>query len=596
MPKYPNIIGTGFPDFIQDQINTRSSIIGSTSRDGKKLSYLNNRTGWFRMTSAAIINGSDESAKNNILQGGIVSRNSNNTINLKSSFNEKYTKGNDDDLGLRPMPGITDLSIGTGGKWQTIQEAEVQFICYNLDQLNTISQLYMSLGVQVFIEYGHLPYYNNSSELISKIDTINFFDINQDPKGRESLIKQITKKEEDTNGNYGALLGYVFNFNYTSNPDGSYTCSSKVIGPGHLAESLTINNSTGFFIFNENEEEPTSEKNKSDLEHVLSKLKDFSEKRTDTSGTQSQGQEKNIKVLTYDTKKYGAPRLGVIGRELDVTYDTVLTGIYSNSQFCSGTKSKLSFTKKNFIINDNNLSFGNATQIVNGLAVNNDDLLPIPESNPQFFDLIHIKNDKKSYSYITLGHLFLLVQTFGVIVSEDENTSEIPLKLDFHPDNTIIKSGVIQATINPYVCAIPLNYTSNEQWANFFGGVVVNKPNLKGIILEDGKKFADRNNLDDIPPITKLLAKIVQIFTGKTNFEKNIATSSNVDKLSPIINYLPINDENNNIKIFNLLVNIEMVLDVFTFLSNQREDKKVFLLPFLNKILEKNKCFFRRSK
>ena len=42
MPKYPNIIGTGFPNFIQKQITTRSNIIGSDTRDGKTLSYLNN--------------------------------------------------------------------------------------------------------------------------------------------------------------------------------------------------------------------------------------------------------------------------------------------------------------------------------------------------------------------------------------------------------------------------------------------------------------------------------------------------------------------------------------------------------------------------
>ena len=29
MPKYQNIVGTGFPDFIQKQINVRSNIIGS---------------------------------------------------------------------------------------------------------------------------------------------------------------------------------------------------------------------------------------------------------------------------------------------------------------------------------------------------------------------------------------------------------------------------------------------------------------------------------------------------------------------------------------------------------------------------------------
>jgi len=213
MPKYQNIVGTGFPDFIQEQINVRSNIIGSNTRDGQILSYLNNRTGWFRMSSAAIVDDSDELAKNNILQGGIVSRNLNNSITLRKDFNERYYKGNEDDLGLRPMPGITGLSIGTGGKWQTLQEAEVQFNCYNLDQLNTISQLYMSLGINVFIEYGHLPYYDNQSTLQNKVDTINFFDVNKSPSGRDNLIKQITDKEISTQGNYGALLGMVSNFN-----------------------------------------------------------------------------------------------------------------------------------------------------------------------------------------------------------------------------------------------------------------------------------------------------------------------------------------------------------------------------------------------
>ena len=121
MPEYNNVIGTSFPKFVKDQIEVRRGIISSETRSGEELSYLNNRTGWYRMTSAAVVEDSDELARNNILQGGVVSKNNDNTIALKKDFIERYTKGNDDDLGLRPMPGITGLSIGTKGKWQTLQ-------------------------------------------------------------------------------------------------------------------------------------------------------------------------------------------------------------------------------------------------------------------------------------------------------------------------------------------------------------------------------------------------------------------------------------------------------------------------------------------
>ena len=620
MPKYPNIIGTGFPNFIQKQITTRSNIIGSDTRDGKTLSYLNNRTGWFRMSSAAIVNGSDELAKNNILQGGVVSRNNNNTISLKSTFNERYNKGNDDDLGLKPMPGITGLNIGTGGKWQTIQESEVQFICYNLDQLNTMSQLYMSLGVQVFIEYGHLPYYNNSNKLISKVDTINFFDDSKfslSPKGREDLIKSITKQEEDTHGNYGALMGYVFNFNYTANPDGSYTCSSKIIGPGHLAESLTINNSNGFYIGEDDTNE--SKDNRSDLEHIFSKLIEFSSIRIDTSGTQTYDSGPKKAVYTYSSKKYGAPSLGSTGRGVYKRYNQVLNAIYSNSNNCN-SKNKINFDLEKFVISDNNLKFGNATQIINGTSGNNDNfdgLKPIgidpnTNSNPHFFDLINFKTkkDKTDYSYITLGHLFFLVQNFGVFTSEEGDNRETSLKLDFHPDNTIIKSGVVQATANPYVCAVPIKILpvkgekEGDSWTNFFGGVVVNKntnEKKQQVYEEIGETASSARNITDKAPIvgplgtavslaTKLVEKIGDAgakYYNKTNLEKNFINTPSLNELNPLIDYIDFNDKDNNIKLFNVLVNLPMVLDVFKQQANLRDDNKVFLIPFLDKILSK---------
>ena len=596
MPKYQNIVGTGFPDFIQEQINVRSNIIGSDTRDGKILSYLNNRTGWFRMSSAAVVDGSEELARNNILQGGIVSRNDNNTINLKSTFNERYNKGNVDDLGLKPVPGITGLSIGTGGKWQTLQEAEVQFICYNLDQLNTLSQLYMSLGINVFIEYGHLPYYDNKSNLKNKIDTINFFNADNSPSGRENLIKQITDKEISTEGNYGALLGMVSNFSYTANPDGSYTCSSKIIGPGHLAESLVANNSTGLFLMNEEEEgDQDSEKVRSDLEHAIHRLIDYAGKKgtigsiRNTGFGYGRGSEELRKGYAENSENMSKG---------EFNYDEILQEIYNSSNVCMD--GSVSFGKKSFLIKDDNLKYGNATQIVNGLSNaddNFDSLKPIgsdpkTESNAHFFDLIKLQqvvtSESSTYTYITLGHLFFLLNNFCLITSEKGNDKSTPLKLDFHPDNTIIKSGVIQGTVNPYVCIVPLKVGNKESWSKFFGGTVVNQPTLRGVFIND---LYDAIEEGDVVGGLTAMAKIrlFSPFTGKENFKKNLANDPNEtkDKLSKLIDYIDINDENNNIKIFNVLINLDMVLAVIKSQSELRDDGKVFFLSLTNKILER---------
>jgi len=600
MPKYQNIVGTGFPDFIQDQINVRSNIIGSDTRDGKILSYLNNRTGWFRMSSAAIVNGSEELARNNILQGGIVSRNNNNTINLKSTFNERYNKGSVDDLGLKPVPGITGLTIGTGGKWQTLQEAEVQFICHNLDQLNTISQLYMSLGINVFIEYGHLPYYDNKSNLKNKIDTINFFNDDNSPSGRDRLIKQITDKEISTEGNYGALLGMVSNFSYTANPDGSYTCSSKIIGPGHLAESLVANNSTGLFLMNEEEEgDSDSEKSRSDLEHAIHRLIEYAGNRLNSKNTRGIGSMVNSGQGYGRGSEELAPGYVENSENMkngEFKYDEILHEIYNSSNLCM--EGSVSFGKKGFLIKDDNLKYGNATQIVNGLSNaddNFDGLKPIgsdpnTESNAHFFDIIKlaevVTSESSTYTYITLGHLFFLLNNFCLMTSEKGNDKATPLKLDFHPDNTVIKSGVIQGTVNPYVCIVPLKVGNKESWSKFFGGTVVNRLNLRGQLI---KKH--NINMQDNPKFltNAYIISLFDPFTGKSNFKKNIANDPNKDKdkLSKLIDYININDENNNIKIFNVLVNLDMVLEVIKSQSDVRDDGKVFLLSLMNKILER---------
>jgi hypothetical protein len=132
----------------------------------------------------------DNLAKKYILQGGTLKDGK-----RRTTFSDTYSKGNynkdneflgsdpnikgtKDDLGYKPFPGITNVSVGTRGKWRTTLEADIEFTCYNLEQLEIMNKLYMSLGVHVFLEWGHTPYINSQGNIIESFNPIEFFDNN----------------------------------------------------------------------------------------------------------------------------------------------------------------------------------------------------------------------------------------------------------------------------------------------------------------------------------------------------------------------------------------------------------------------------------
>ena len=169
--KYKNIVGTSFPPYVKDQLNLRSSKGGKNFKTSEELQYLTNTNAYFRLSSAASVVDKEIStpptynyaqaqtgttspttadisgfkdkfhydaeiidytwdtklARENVLQGGIIEiqefgdeNNKTYEEKQKKGFSETYNQGTSDKLGLQPMPGITGITIGTGGKWQTL--------------------------------------------------------------------------------------------------------------------------------------------------------------------------------------------------------------------------------------------------------------------------------------------------------------------------------------------------------------------------------------------------------------------------------------------------------------------------------------------
>jgi len=530
MPTYKNIIGSGFPNYINTQIKKRQEIISSNNRSNSTLQFLNNRNVWVRLSSGANIDGNAEKAQLNTLQGGTILAGATQT-RIRGGFNETYSKGNEDDLGLKPMPGITNVSMGTKGKWQTLMEADVEFICYNLDQLDTMTKLYMSLGCHVFLEWGHSNYFKNDGTFEINPSPIEFFSTNK----KDKILKLATDKRQNSEGNYECLLGRVQNFDWTANNDGSYNCKIQIIGEGGIAESLRINTASkvNFDIFRGPEDDGGTYS--SNLENILSTLKEIMYQGSGVIDKKSRfSSDSSVKLLTikelqeikFDTTFKYVGGTGSYGSYLNLIYQTAN---YKGPNFNGGS---ISDGKE---ISDN-VKFGNAYQVISGLGSATE---LKPELYYGYISGASVSDTKSFFSYITLAHLFTLIQHIGIFCEGDNNNNNEPVVyLDYNVDNTIIKSAPFQASVDPSKCLIPYSVTESSRRAMF----------ALDIILGDSKLSEKLNELTS-PSIKRVIPK----------FDN---------------------------KLFNVLINIDFALDTFKSLSSVNEDKSVSLMDYITKILD----------
>ena len=640
--KYKNIVGSAFLPHIKKQFDTRSSIVKKKTRSNSDLQYLTNRNAWFRLSSSAetttanpptpekastvnvttsdlaggigstaafdfnqsaqaetdIVNAallenfnnsfSGASAKNNVLQGGTIISGDNNSTNLRKGFKSTYSKGPTDDLGLRPMPGITGITIGTGGKWQSLMQADVEIICYDLDQLNEISKLYMSLGVTCFLEWGHVPYLDNSGKLINQNSNLDFFG----EKDKNQLIKLISKEREKTGGNYDGFVGTVYNFSYQGDKDGAYLCKVQLMGAGGMVESLKIN--TAFNIdFTNASDSNASDKYFCTLDNALASLSEFLKqgKIYGTTKTTKQADDFSSKVISYFTKNPPPIRaidgtFGKVSKEsffknftasgtnetqakslgINLKWGTLLKKIYGSAAYSPFTfienneEGTVSYEK------NSPAEYGNAHQIISGISSDNDELSPIPTKfyagyagafRGGFWDW-KIDADKDIQSFITFGHLLALINSLGIFVESKTkilNKDATPvLYIDYHPDNTEIDLAPVVASINPFKCIVP--FKSITPYKDFFKVLPIDAPykwpwnsvpENKGLSSHNLNKAGVGNKINDTYPPSEFV------------------------------------DNKNKGKLMNVLINIDFARDTLRKTKDSNND--VNLIEYITKIL-----------
>jgi hypothetical protein len=255
---YTNIAGSPFQPFVKKQIEERKKLVSKNLRSNSDNLWLNNKSAWIRISSNTNVlddntnftERGDTLSRRYILQAGLTDHSkvvdkSDSIFALRSGLgsNGAYGIGGTEQFGYRPMPGLTSLSIKTGGKLGTLREASFEFTCYNMEQLTIMDALYMKLGFSVLIEWGHIPYIKNDYSETNKIETIpqpmDFYGIST----KDVLMKSIQSKRVDHAGNYDAMWGTVKNFSYSFEGNGTFVCKVDLVGAGDVLESLKINQS-----------------------------------------------------------------------------------------------------------------------------------------------------------------------------------------------------------------------------------------------------------------------------------------------------------------------------------------------------------------
>jgi len=141
--------------------------------------------------------------------------------------------------GHRAIPGITGFSVVSKDTWGMILEATVNIKVWSRDDLERMDLIYFKPGFTALLEWGHTLYFDSNDEIRRvpepMISNEEFFAGGQFDD-LDSKIYEARKRD----CNREACFGYITNFSWKFNRDGSYDCTVKMVSKGAVLEGLKL--------------------------------------------------------------------------------------------------------------------------------------------------------------------------------------------------------------------------------------------------------------------------------------------------------------------------------------------------------------------
>jgi hypothetical protein len=262
-------IGSPLTDGVAEQLAKRQELQGkTTNRTNDELMYLTSKAGWVKLSSAVntltdeevnllrkrkgrgTIKGDSTLAATNVLVGGLLDPNGSlrygidvgpgfsvadqDVGSLFSAYsNRKETAG------IRPMPGITGMTVQSKNTYGTLRQAEVKFVCWTLEDFEFMEKLYLRPGFSILLEWGHSMFLDNSGQVQTLAESVSQ-DFFRSGITMQEILNEIRTLRQKNSYNYEAMIGYVKNFSWNYTKSGGYECSVSIISTGEILESLAM--------------------------------------------------------------------------------------------------------------------------------------------------------------------------------------------------------------------------------------------------------------------------------------------------------------------------------------------------------------------
>jgi len=308
---------------IANQISKRQEVIGGAKRlfgpeDPQAYSFFLAKTPFIKLTSGIDKEGRQDPARQSVLDNGYRGIASDVTAEAPGY---EYS----DDFGVRPVAGITGMTLNTHNRYGSLRTATVQFEVHSLEQMNLYEEMFMRPGYSALLEWGHSVYLDStdgkvydmepllSEPFINKSLVSSFLDKESDSDDIQNQSKQaiylaIEKMRRKTDYNYDGMYGLIKNFSWALRTDGGYSCTVDIVSIGTVIESLTLNanmlTSEVLYFYNLEDED------RKDIEIIQKKPDDLFDisSGTETEGTAIQnayleGIRKQLPKINSDLRK-----------------------------------------------------------------------------------------------------------------------------------------------------------------------------------------------------------------------------------------------------------------------------------------------------
>ncbi len=337
------MIGESFSSYVRDQIDTRQKKLSSLNRNDDLLTWSNSNTAFLRLSSCVDLNSGgegygnsreisvmnrvqkefvekkqketaelvrkiaeelgdpnltgDELARRAVLFNGLssVSKSENGDLSPNPQKfgissdpnsiwnNAAYGFGGASPFGYKPMPGLIGADI-TYYNMGTLKKVTIQAKAFNVKQLEILDLLYMRLGYNILLEWGHTIYMDNegNKQTLKDYVTEPFRRVFSKSKKNNqfNILKSIEKQRKISNGNYDAFFGPVTKFNWSFNDDGSYDITIEAISQGSVIESMNVGQNLPYEILEGEQPELKLVKTDSDNEEKEDQPQDNKEEKT----------------------------------------------------------------------------------------------------------------------------------------------------------------------------------------------------------------------------------------------------------------------------------------------------------------------------